>query len=232
MIRELTAVVPAYNEEHGVEASLRDLRDALAASGLRHEIVVVNDGSTDRTGEILARLDGLRVIEHPDNQGYGAAVKQGVREAVHDWILITDGDASYPASNLPRLLSAIGDNDMAVGARALDAIPNPASWNASKALCQSALSRLLGTRIPDLNSGMRIFRRRLALELEGILSDRFSYSTGLTVGALRAGRAVQFVPIEYRERQGRSKVHPLTFTPAFVHSIVRALLHARRAQRR
>ena len=228
MISELSAVVPVYNEEEGIETSLRSLREALAASRLRHEIVVVDDGSTDRTPEILARLDGLRVVAHPANRGYGASVKRGIREAACTWILITDGDDSYPAANLDRLLPALDSADMVVGARALDAIPNPALWNVAKRLTQAALSRFLGSRIPDLNSGMRIFRRRLASELEPILSNRFSYTSGLTVGALRAGCAVEFVPIEYRDRRGRSKVRPSSFTPAFVRSVVRALLYARR----
>ncbi len=228
MISELSAVVPVYNEEEGLEVSLQTLREALAASGLRHEIVVVDDGSTDRTSEILNRLDGLRLVEHVANRGYGATIKRGIHEAAYEWILITDGDDSYPASNLARLLPALDGTDMVVGARALDEISNPASWNVAKTLSQAVLSRLLGCRIPDLNSGMRIFRRRLALELEAILSDRFSYTSGLTVGALRAGRAVEFVPIEYRDRRGRSKVRPLTFTPAFVRSVVRALLRAPR----
>ncbi len=127
MIAELSAVVPVYNEEQGVGSSLRGLEAALAASGVRHEIVVVDDGSSDRTGEILARLDGPRVVRNATNRGYGATVKRGIREAAHEWILITDGDASYPASNLPRLLAAPGDADMVVGARAIDAIDNPAS---------------------------------------------------------------------------------------------------------
>lgn len=222
MIEGLSAVVPIYNETEALEVSLSDLRAALSRLGVPYEVVVVDDGSSDGSGELLQRMDGLRVLRNPSNLGYGAAVKRGIRACRYEHLLLTDGDASYPASNIEVLVQAHAGEPMTVGCRDFDSIDNPATWNLAKRLCQRLLAVLLGSAIPDINSGMRIIERDLALELETHLSDGFSYTTGLTVGALRRGRAVRFVPIRYAERLGSSKVRPIGFTLAFVRSILLA----------
>ena len=222
MTTKLTIVVPVFDEEEGIRATLDALTSVLDSLDIEYEILVVDDGSTDATGSIVAELPGIRIIENERRLGYGAAVKRGIRHASHDLVLMTDGDASYPAKNIPVLLEQADSADMVVGARDLDSIHNPGSWNLAKRAFQSLLGRSFGQAIPDLNSGMRVVRRQLALELEPHLSDAFSYSTGLTVGALRTDKKVRFVPITYTKRRGRSKVRPLSFSAAFLRSIWQA----------
>lgn len=222
MIAELSIVVPAYNEEEGISATLEDLLVAPALTGIAYEVIVVNDGSTDKTRRILQGFSGIRVVENSTNLGYGAAIKRGVRTAKFENVLTMDSDRSYPASNIAILLSQAGDNDLLIGARKISAIDNPASWNRAKVLCQSLLQKLLKANIPDLNSGMRFFKRQLALDLEDTLSDGFSYSTGFTIAALRRGSAVAFTPIEYLPRLGQSKVRPLNYTLTFARSVFSA----------
>jgi len=223
MIEALTVVIPAYNESEGLRGSIEGMRDALRQLPVRYEIIVVDDGSTDDTGAILAATEGIRALRHPTNLGYGAAIKQGIRHAAYDYILITDADDSYPPSCAGALIATMNDHDMTIGARRLSQIANPVLWNLSKVGIQALLRLLLGAPIPDLNSGVRVFTRELAEELAPILADGFSFTTGLTIAALKAGKRVGFTPVEYRRRRGASKVRPVSFTRSFVRSLVRAL---------
>jgi glycosyltransferase involved in cell wall biosynthesis len=219
----VTVVVPVLDEAEGIRATLESLTETLASLEVEHEIVVVDDGSTDESLPVLSSFPGIVLIENGRNLGYGASVKRGIRRARFEWVLMTDGDASYPADNIPLLLAAIEGADMVIGSRAFETIHNPKSWNLAKRVVQRGLERSLGTSIPDLNSGMRLIRRELALTLEPHLSDRFSYSSGMTIGALRLGRTVRFIPITYVKRRGTSKVRPVSFGRAFVRSVTRAM---------
>lgn len=220
---KVTIVVPVLDEAQGVQVTLESLAETLASMSIEHEIVVVDDGSTDGSLELLSGFPAIVLIENGRNLGYGASVKRGIRRARFEWVLMTDGDASYPAANIPNLLAAAEGADMVIGSRAPETIHNPKSWNLAKRIAQRGLERSLHSSIPDLNSGMRLIRRELALTLEPHLSDRFSYSSGLTIGALRLGRKVRFVPITYVKRRGSSKVRPLSFGLTFVRSVVSAM---------
>jgi glycosyltransferase involved in cell wall biosynthesis len=136
---------------------------------------------------------------------YGAAIKRGISHASYDYILITDADESYPPSCARELILRMGDHDMNIGARRLSQIANPLLWNISKVGIQAMLLLLLGTRIPDLNSGVRIFKRALAEELAPVLSDRFSYTSGLIIAALKWASQVGFTAVEYRTERGNRR---------------------------
>ncbi len=223
MISELTVVIPAYNEAEGIGGTIDGLRQVLNDLPLRFEIIVIDDGSTDATASIIAALGDIRPLRNVTNQGYGAALKRGIAQAAYDYILITDADESYPPSAARELILRMDDHDMNVGARSLAEIHNPRLWNLSKVGIQAALRLVLRARIPDINSGVRLFKRELAEELAPALADGFSFTTGLTIGALKAGKRVAFTPVEYRRRTGESKVRPLSFTVSFLRSMTRAL---------
>lgn len=225
MIPHLTVVIPAYNEREGIQESIEGIRDALEKLSLEHEIIVVDDGSTDGTGEVLASTSGIRLLRNGVNRGYGAALKKGVECASYDYVFVADADASYPPSCVRALIETIDACDMTVGARRLSTMDVPLSWKISKLCVQALLFLLLRRWIPDINSGARVFRKKLAVELAPILSDGFSYSSGMTIAMLRARRRVQFIPIEYGRRKGQSKVRPIAYTSTFVRSVARALAY-------
>lgn len=203
----VSVVVPAFNEEGGIEATLRELREVLAGIEGPSELLVVDDGSTDRTAA-LAREAGARVVSLPENRGYGAALKAGIAAAEGDTLVITDADGTYPADAIPELLGFADRYDMVVGARsgADAAIPRarrPAKW-----LLGRLASYLAGRAIPDLNSGLRVMDRALVERFDHLLPSGFSFTTTITLAALCSDRLVYYHPIAYRERVGDSKIRP------------------------
>ncbi|RME78858.1 MAG: glycosyltransferase family 2 protein, partial [Chloroflexi bacterium] len=112
----LSVIIPAYNEENGVAGQVENIRRVLAGQNIPHEIIVVDDGSSDGTAT-AARQTGARVLHHPRNRGYGAALKTGIRAARHELVAIIDADGTYPADALPAMLEKMDEYDMVVGAR-------------------------------------------------------------------------------------------------------------------
>ena len=219
----VTIVVPAYNEEHGIRPVVELLRNAMADFPYEFEILVVDDGSRDRTAE-EARATGVRVVQHRQNRGYGEALKTGIRHARFERIAIIDADGSYPPREIPRLAALLDDAEMVVGARtgpnaAIPLIRRPAK----KALTMLA-SYLTGVQIPDLNSGLRLFRRGLAIEFFDLLPSKFSFTTTITLAALNSGYLVEYVEVDYYARTGKSKIRPIQDTFNFFMLIIRLTL--------
>jgi glycosyltransferase involved in cell wall biosynthesis len=219
----VTIVVPAYNEEHGIRPVVEKLRDAMTAFPYEFEILVVDDGSKDQTAE-EARATGVRVVQHRQNRGYGEALKTGIRHARFERIAIIDADGSYPPQEIPRLAALLDDAEMVVGARtgpnaAIPLIRRPAK----KALTMLA-SYLTGVKIPDLNSGLRLFRRALAIEFFDLLPSKFSFTTTITLAALNSGYLVEYVEVDYYARTGKSKIRPIQDTFNFTMLILRMTL--------
>jgi glycosyltransferase involved in cell wall biosynthesis len=219
----LTIIVPAYNEEHGIGGVVAWIRQALGPAELAHEILVVDDGSVDRTAE-LAEQAGARVIRHAGNRGYGEALKTGIQHASHDGIAIIDADGSYPADQIPELARRLASADMVVGARTKAGAAIPLLRRPAKALLAWLASYLTNTDIPDLNSGLRLFRRSLALEFLRILPSGFSFTTTITMAALNNGYIVDYVAVDYLKRTGSSKINPVRDTLNFLMLILRMTL--------
>ena len=224
----VTLVVPAYCEEQGIQGVVRRLADL--DLGVPLEILVVDDGSTDgtraRLTELEGELPGLRVIEHRSNRGYGAALKTGFRAATHDVLVITDADDTYPEERIADLLARIDDGaEMAVGARTGSEVRIPLVRRPAKAVLRWLASYLAGTAIPDLNSGLRAFRRDLVLTYRPILPDGFSFTSTITLAALTNHHRVDWVSIDYARRLGRSKIRPLRDTLSFTGLILRTVLY-------
>lgn len=219
----LTIVVPAYNEEHGITGVIESVRRAFERSSTEPEILVVDDGSADRTAE-LAEQAGARVIRHNGNRGYGEALKTGIQHATHEWVAIIDADGSYPADQIPALAEHLARADMVVGARTKAESAIPLVRRPAKAVLTWLASYLTESTIPDLNSGLRLFRRRLALEFLHILPSGFSFTTTITMAALNNGYTVDYVPVDYLQRTGRSKIRPVRDTLNFLMLILRMTL--------
>lgn len=224
-VAELTVVVPCYNEEHAIGGTVAALRAALR--DVAYECVVVDDGSTDDSGRVLedlARQDKrLRVVRHRRNRGYGAALKTAIKTARSPYIAITDADGTYPNERMAELLALARDTeaDMVVGARVSPDVKYPLIRKIPKMFLRTYAAWLAGRSIPDLNSGMRVFRRDVAERFVSILPDGFSFTTTITLAMLTNYLNVRYVPIDYAPRIGRSKIRPIHDTLNFVQLIVR-----------
>ena len=219
----VTVIVPAYNEERGIAGVIDWIGRAFDGHHLEYEVLVIDDGSGDRTAE-LAERSGARVLRHLINRGYGEALKTGIRHAAHEWIAIIDADGSYPADQIPELCRHLTQADMVVGARTKAGAAIPLIRRPAKMFLTWLASYLTETPIPDLNSGLRIFRRALALEFVHILPSGFSFTTTITMAALNNGYTVEYVPVDYLQRSGRSKIRPIRDTLNFVMLILRMTL--------
>ncbi len=199
----MSIIIPAHN----VEGSIADVLNGLHDWRERAEIIVVDDGSTDCTGD-LAKQAGVRVIRHPYNKGYGAALKKGIRAASGNIIVMMDADGEHNAKQIESLLNALGDNDMVVGARGKAShtpfIRKPGKW-----ILGIIANYLAQTKIPDLNSGLRAFRRDVAKLFLHILPNGFSFTTTLTLALFKGGYNIVYVPIVTTPRAGTSTVNPI-----------------------
>ena len=203
----VSVVIPAYNEEASVVESVLELRSILEEAGHDAEIIVVDDGSKDATAR-EAKSAGARVLQHRSNRGYGASLKTGIIAASHDIIAITDADGTYPAKFLPAMLEELEHADMVVGARTGADVNIPFSRKPAKWFLRVMANYVSATKIPDLNSGLRVFRRDVAMQYFAILSDQFSFTTTITLAMLCDKYKVSYMPIDYRKRQGKSKIMP------------------------
>jgi glycosyltransferase involved in cell wall biosynthesis len=223
--RGVSVVIPAFNERGAIEATIADVRAALAkakASFPQSEILVVDDGSSDDTAE-LAEAAGARVIRQPQNRGYGAALKAGFAAARHDTVVITDADGTYPASAIPEMLEYADDYEMVIGARVGENVAIPLVRRPAKWLLGRLASYLAGQRIPDLNSGLRVIDRGLEKRFEHLLPSGFSFTTTITLAALCNDRLVHYHPIEYYPRIGESKIratHAFDFLLLVLRTVV------------
>jgi glycosyltransferase involved in cell wall biosynthesis len=197
---DTSVIVPALNEE----GAIAEVVARLQSGGPWHEIIVVDDGSTDATGE-RARAAGAIVVRHPYNKGNGAAVKSGIRRATGDVVLIVDGDGQHRPADAARLVSGIGEYELVVGARSA-ATQATLMRRFGNHLLNRLASYLTERNIPDLTSGFRAARRDCLLEFLHLLPNGFSTPATTTMSFIKAGYSVSFVPIEAEQRVGQSKI--------------------------
>lgn len=198
-----SVVIPAFNEE----GAIGPLVQALQATARWHEILVVDDGSSDRTAD-RARAAGAIVVGHPYNKGNGAAVKSGIRRASGEVVLILDGDGQHRPADAVRVVERIGEYDLVVGARSSTTQASSARLLGNSVLNWLA-SYLTGRTIPDLTSGFRAARRQYLREFLHLLPNGFSTPTTTTLAFLKAGYNVHFEPVEAEARVGKSKIRLL-----------------------
>jgi glycosyltransferase involved in cell wall biosynthesis len=203
----ISIIIPALNERDSIQETVQRLHAVCKENGIApYEIVLVDDGSNDGTGELGAAA-GARVIRHPHNVGYGRSLKDGITAASYDTIVITDADGSYPLEAIPELMKIYRDGfDMVVGARSgafyrESIIKSPLRW-ILKMIVQFTANR----EIPDINSGLRVFSKATVVNYFKHVSDAFSFTTSLTLAYMMNAKFVRYHQIEYHERVGKSKV--------------------------
>ena len=206
----LSVVVPAFNEEGAILHTIEDIRREMDATGVPYEIIVIDDGSEDKTLEI-ARQTGVVVDTNQVNTGYGASLKRGIRHAQYEYVAIIDADGTYPARYLPAMLKMCQSQDMVVGDRgaAMKNVPwirKPAKW-----VLNTFASFLAERRLNDLNSGLRVFRKSELVPFIPLLPQKFSFTTTITLCMSCNGKRMIYTPIEYGKRVGKSKIRPVDF---------------------
>ena len=220
----VSIVVPVYNEEESIIETIERIRKTMKADGRAdYELIVVDDASTDNTGKLLQESD-IHVITHKINRGYGAALKKGIRAARGEIIVITDADGSYPIENIPLLLKDMVENDMVVGARTGLDVNIPWIRRIPKFILQALASYVVRYPIPDLNSGLRAFRKKIAFQYFHIIPSGFSFTSTITMAMLAADYNVKFIPMDYYPRAGRSKISPWD-VGSFFTMIIRTCLY-------
>jgi len=222
----LSVVIPAYNEEDGIAAVAQrvlSVRSELPAVGIDDlELIVVDDGSRDRTPEIVRSLPGVRLLSHKVNGGYGAALKTGFAAARGEWIGFLDADGTYPPEHFPALcrVALHDDADIVIGSRMAGADSEmPAVRRLGNLIFANLVSLVSAQRITDSASGMRVFKKSI-LDRIYPLPDGLNLTPVMSTRALHEGLKMVETPIPYSERQGRSKLNVVRDGTRFAQSIV------------
>ena len=222
----ISVIMPVYNEEKGVAVSLINTEKALESFS-KWEIIVVNDGSTDAT---LAQVESsevknIRISNHLENLGYGKSLFDGIALAQYECIAIIDGDGSYPAYRIKDLYGYYPKYDMVVGARQGKQYRKGLLKCLARWVFDHLAEYASGKRIPDVNSGLRIFKKSIVMQFQDSLCTGFSFTTTLTLIFLLNHYYVKYVQIEYLKREGKSKVHHFKDTLRAAQIIIEAILH-------
>lgn len=229
---QVTVVLPCYNEEEHVLLEVERICAALDASSYSYELLAIDDASTDGTLKVLQKalplFPHLRLMPFSRNGGSGTARRIGTEEARGDIVVWTDADMTYPNERIPELVHMLETDssfDQVVGARRTEAgthrfLRVPAKW-----LIRRIASHLTSTEIPDLNSGLRAFRRSVSLPYLRLLPPGFSCVTTITLSFLSNQHDVRYVPIDYAKRAGRSKFHFRKDAYRYILQVLRMVMY-------
>ncbi|NQT81304.1 MAG: glycosyltransferase family 2 protein, partial [Candidatus Aminicenantes bacterium] len=223
---KFSLIIPTYNEKESIIYIINKL---IAISWEEFpEIIVVDDGSKEKVSNLRElNIKKIKIFRHEKNRGYGAALKTGIRNSKYDNIAIIDADGTYPNDKIGEIVKVFedGNYDMVVGARTgenvhIPLIRKPAKWFLNKLACY-----LTETKIPDLNSGLRIMKKDVVNRFLHLLPASFSFTSTITLAMLTSGYSVKYIPIDYFKRKGKSKIKPIRDTLNFIQLIIRTILY-------
>jgi len=220
---DVSIVIPAYNEEDAIATQIKSIQSVMNNTSWRYEIIVVNDGSTDNTAE-RANIPDVKLLNFTENRGYGASLKTGITTARADLIVIIDADGTYPSEAIPEMLARSDKYDMVVGSRVGENVNIPFNRRGAKWFLRLLASYLSGKHIPDLNSGLRVFKKSIVEQFYDILPPGFSFTTTITLALLCNEFLVYYHPINYFKRVGSSKIQP-THAYNFLLLILRTIVY-------
>jgi glycosyltransferase involved in cell wall biosynthesis len=217
---QVSVVIPAFNESEAIGQVIQGVRTALDGTDYAYEILVVDDGSQDDTAS-RAESAGVRVIRHEENRGSGASRKTGVRAAKGEWVVMIDADGTYPAQAIPEVVAPLASFAQVIGARTVEKGTHRFLRTFAKEIIRRLAVFLVGKPIPDLNSGLRAFRKKEMLPFLHLIPDGFSCVSSMTLAFVTNRLSVKFVPITYFQRVGRSKFHPIHDTYRYLLTVIR-----------
>ncbi len=224
-------IVPVFNEERCLEHLKEDVFYILDKHKNVSEVIIVNDGSTDNTIEMLQNFFSsesvIKIISHKKNKGYGAALKTGIFKCSQGNVIILDADGTYPAKQLSRLMEVYEQKEdlMVVGARSGKHVKIPMIRRPAKWFIKKLAEFLVNEEINDLNSGLRIINKKMVHLFKGILPDGFSFTTTITLAMLASKYSIAYVNIDYFKRIGKSKISPLRDFLNFIQLVIRTIIY-------
>jgi glycosyltransferase involved in cell wall biosynthesis len=228
----VTVVLPCYNEQDHVLEELDRIDLAMQQSGYTYELLVIDDKSTDSTLQVLRdaapRFPAMRLMPFRRNGGSGTARRIGTTEARGQIVVWTDADMTYPNERIPEFVRYLDDNtdiDQVVGARTTEEGTHKWARVPAKWVIRRIASSLASTPIPDLNSGLRAFRREVSLPYLRLLPPGFSCVTTITMAFLSNQHAVEYLPIDYAKRAGVSKFHPFRDAYRYILQVLRMVMY-------
>lgn len=227
----ISIVLPSYNEANNIENYILSLKEKLKGIDYRYEIIIVDDGSTDNTQEIVKSLD-VKYIKHNINLGYGSALKTGILNSKFETILISDLDESYPTKHVPEIIKKYFEGkegnktgfDMIVGERSGKYYNETVHKAIFRKILRFIVEWTTGTKINDINSGFRIFSKSTIVKFFPHLSNAFSFSTSSTLAYLLSNKIVTYIPIQYLKRGGSSHVKLFRDSLRTLQYILQAIL--------
>ncbi len=225
----ITILIPCHNEEAAIKQVIDSVEKAMAATAYQYEILVVDDNSSDQTAAVaenLMKANGkIRLVRRKINGGSGAARKTGILNAKGDIIVMLDGDGTYNAADIPKMLSYFPEYDQVNGARTSEQGTYKFLRFSAKWLIRRLAVYLSGCPIPDLNTGLKAFKKDIMMKYLWVIPDGFSCVTTMTLAFLTNGHSVKYIPTEYFKRIGKSKFHPLKDTAKYLNTVLRMIIY-------
>jgi glycosyltransferase involved in cell wall biosynthesis len=202
----ISIVIPVYNESKAIENVLKELREFLKSTDLENEIICVDDCSTDNSAKVISKVEGVELIKHKRNKGYGAALKTGILSAKNRVILIMDSDGQHNVSDIPKIIEPLSRGyKMSVGSRKITNTKK--NRILGKILINKLANYFVDGDILDINSGFRCFYKDEAEVFFHLCSDQFSFTTSMTMAYFQEGKDVKYIPISVNDRSsGKSQV--------------------------
>jgi len=226
-------VVPAYNEQGRIEDSLLKIREYMQGAGLGFEIIVVDDGSRDRTAEIVAQLaredSRIRLVQHRKNLGKGAAVRNGVRSSGGDAVLFSDADLSTPIEEFGNLFAWIESNELVIASRSLPdskvLVHQPFYREMMGRIYNALVQALVFRGLIDTQCGFKLMSRRAADDIfRRQRINSFSFDVEMILIARKLGYTVKEVPVRWLNSRA-SKVHPVLDSVQMLLDLLRIRLY-------
>lgn len=215
----ISIVIPVYNEAKSLDTFLPELHRCCQSLSINWEVIVVNDGSTDNSQKILQENNWIKIITHSQRQGYGSALKDGIRAAQFKYVFFLDGDSAHHPSLIQTGLEKLNGLDTVIGARDEKSTDFPLSQKLARFFISNILTVVFRRKVKDINSGLRIINKEKLHPYLDLLPDGFSFSASLTLLMLLEKWSFGYFPVRLEKRRGRSKLKNTTYIFQFMQSL-------------